>query len=101
MNMLVNKYWNFVILIILLALNTGCALLFYMIDNSVTGGGVERSALSYAFQYLSWVSTGLFLVTFFFLKKPNVSIVIAFLLTMLNLFAGLGGVVCSLPFRLL
>lgn len=95
-----NKYGEISISLILLLLNVGCVLLFHLIGISAGGSEFERTALSFAFQYLTWAVLVIFLIVLVSFKKLNGARVISIVLTLLNIFAVVGGLVCNLPFRL-
>jgi cytochrome bd-type quinol oxidase subunit 2 len=95
-----DKYYEQVIAVLLLLVNIGCIFLYYLIAVSVSGSDFERTALSVYLEYLSWAVLVLFAVTLASSNKIKESRVIAIVLTILNIFAVLGGVVSSMPFRL-
>ncbi len=99
-NTAIDKYAEPAISVLLLALNVGCVFLFYMIEESVGGSKFERTALSFWLQYVSWATLALFLATLISFKRLKAARAITVALTMLNIFAVLGGVVCAMPFRL-
>ncbi len=96
----VDRYIGYVISALLLALNAGCIFLFYMIETGVGGSPYERSALSFIFQYLSWIVFVLFLMVLISSRIHKITRDVAIVLTLLNFFAVIGGVVCSMPFLL-
>ena len=96
----IDKYYEQVIAVLLLLVNIGCIFLYYLIAASVSSSNFERTALSVYLEYLSWVVLVLFAVTLARSNKIKESRVIAITLTILNIFAVLGGVVSSMPFRL-
>jgi len=71
-----------------------------MINISVAGSQFEQTALSIFFGCLTWVILACVLALLIRFKKDKEVKVIVIVLTMVNIFSVLGGVVCSMPFYL-